>query len=111
MPTDLLQRSGLRTTLESSVGFGTRLSDSHSGAQSKERGSFGKDNRQCRVRSEHTTLAVATERHNDDMVMCVEMLGYVLVESEASSQASGTLRHRGAGDVKNSERQHVRFTQ
>ena len=54
---------------------------------------------------------MTTERHNDHAVMCVEMFVYVLVESEASSQASGALRHRWARHVKNSKRQHIGFAE
>jgi len=89
----------------------TRLSGSHSGAQSKERGSFGKDNRRCRVRSEHATLAVTAERHNDQGVMPMQAFVHVFVEANSSCQAGRALCHCRAGCIKDSKRQHIRLTQ
>ena len=43
--------------------------------------------------------------------MGVEMFVYVLVESQASSQTSGPLRHRWARYVKNSKRQDIGFAE
>ena len=54
---------------------------------------------------------MTTERHNDHAVMGVEVFVYVLVESQASSQTSGSLRHRWARYVKNSERQDIGFAE
>src|SRR5580704_705735 len=88
--------------------IGNKLNHSY---QEPSKASIRKHQRQCCIRSEHAALAVTTERHDDHAVMCVEMFVYVLVESEASSQASGALRHRWARHVKNSKRQHIGFAE